>query len=634
MRADIWESFAVNRTGIITRFPVGAEVIAGRGVHFRVWAPVRRSVEVVTADGATPLQIEDGGYFSGVVEQARAGTLYRFRLDGHDEFPDPASRFQPEGPHGPSQVIDPNTFGWTDTSWRGLPLEGQVIYEMHTGTFTPEGTWRSATEHLPELADIGVTVVELMPVADFSGTYGWGYDGVNWYAPTRLYGTPDDLRQFVDRAHSLGMAVILDAVYNHFGPDGNYTGQFSPHYVSTVHKTDWGDAINYDGEHSGPVREYVTGNAAYWIREFHFDGLRLDATQDLFDGSPSHILGEITAAVRHAGNGRHTIVVAENEPQHTKLVRAAEQGGYGMDGLWNDDYHHTAIVALTGRADAYYTDYRGTAQEFLSAMKYGYLYQGQRYKWQKHRRGTPSLGLQPSVFVTYLQNHDQIANSGRGQRAHLLSSPALYRAITALMLLGPGTPMLFQGQEFGATSPFLYFADVPDCLHELVKSGRKEFLAQWRALRTPEMFSQLHDPCSRTAFEASKLDRGHINKELYVLHRDLLKLRRTDPVVATQRAGTFDGAVLANRAFVYRMFNDQHGDRLLVVNLGDDLHLDPAPEPLLGPPEELAWTTMFSTEHPRYGGCGTPPLDTDENWRIPGHAVVLLAPGERETPTK
>jgi maltooligosyltrehalose trehalohydrolase len=620
----------VSNTSAQRKLPAGAEIVPGIGAHFRVWAPLRRSVDVVVDNEMTKLGSEDNGYFSGIVEHARAGTLYRYCLDGQDQFPDPASRFQPEGPHGPSQVVDASMFRWTDQSWRGLPLEGQVIYELHVGTFTRQGTWRSAMEHIAELAAIGVTVLELMPIADFSGQYGWGYDGVNWYAPTRLYGTPDDFRAFVDRAHSLGVAVILDVVYNHFGADGNYTGQFSPYYVSKAHKTDWGDALNYDGEQCVPVRDFVIGNAAYWIDEYHLDGVRLDATQDMFDDSPKHILAEITAAVRKAAQGRQTIIVAENEPQQTKLVRPLDQRGFGIDGLWNDDYHHSAMVALTGRTDAYYTDYRGTPQEFLSAMKYGYLYQGQRYKWQKDRRGTSSRGLKPSVFVTYIQNHDQVANSARGHRAHLLSSPALYRAVTALMLLGPGTPMLFQGQEFGANTPFLYFADVPEPLRETVESGRREFLAQWRALRTPEMRAQLPNPSSPKAFEMSKLDRGAVNEELYALHRDLLSLRRTDPVVRNQAEGTFDGAIIGEHAFAYRIFDEEDGDRLLVVNFGADLHLDPAPEPLLAPPEDRLWTVLFSTEHPKYGGYGTPPLDTNENWRIPGYAAVLLAPGTQE----
>jgi maltooligosyltrehalose trehalohydrolase len=620
------------------RLPVGAEPLGGGGVNFRVWAPRCRSVEVVTSDApaaqnrvreqaaAFHLTAEPGGYFSGTVKEARAGSLYRFRLDGKGLFPDPGSRFQPEGPHGPSQVVDPAAFSWTDHSWPGVELEGQVIYEIHVGTFTREGTWQAAAKYLEKLAAINITIIEVMPVADFSGAFGWGYDGVNWFAPSRLYGTPDDFRAFVDRAHTLGLGVILDVVYNHFGADGNYTSEFSPYYVSKTHKTDWGDGLNYDGEHSAAVREFVLANVTHWISEYHLDGIRLDATQDISDHSTVHILSALSQAVRRAAPGRRTIVIAENEPQDTRLIRPPEQGGYAIDGLWNDDYHHSMLVALTGRSDAYYTDHRGTAQELLSAMKYGFLYQGQRYKWQKKRRGSPAFGMKPSAFIAYIQNHDQIANSARGHRAHLLSSPALYRSITTVLLLGPGTPMLFQGQEFGASTPFLYFADVPRELSEVVNEGRKKFLMQWRTLRTPEMTAELSESCARETFEKCKLDRGARNQQLEALHRDLLSLRRTDPAIRNQQKGQFDGAVLSTNAFIFRIFNADHGDRLLVVNLGPDLHLDPAPEPLLAPPENRVWTIRFSSEHPRYGGDGTPPLDTDENWRIPGQSAVLLLP--------
>ena len=617
--------------GITTarRLPVGAEPHAS-GVDFRVWAPARQTVEVVTPEAAVPLHPEGDGYFSGLVEHARPGTLYRYRLDGRDEFPDPASRFQPEGPHGPSQVVDPSTFWWTDTSWQGLPLEGQVIYEMHAGAFTREGTFQAALGHLPELQRIGITVIEVMPVADFSGRFGWGYDGVNWFAPTRLYGTPDDFRAFIDRAHSLGMSVILDVVYNHFGADGNYTGQFSPHYLSKIHTTDWGDALNYDGPHSAAVREYVIANATHWIAEYHLDGIRLDATQNVVDDSPVHILSEVTAAVRRAAPGRRTIVVAENEPQEVKLVGAPERGGFGMDGVWNDDFHHSAIVALTGRSESYYTDYKGSAQELLSAMKYGYLYQGQWYDWQQKRRGTPAFRVPPSAFITYIQNHDQVANSISGLRAHQRSAPGVFRAMTAILLLGPGTPMLFQGQEFGASTPFLFFADMPEYIRDIVRKGRKEFMSQWPTLRAPEMAGEFHDPCAPDTFDRCKLDRSKADPALSALHCDLLRLRRTDPVISNQRRGSFDGAVLSERAFVYRIFNDRHGDRLLLVNLGADLLLYPASEPLLAPPQNGDWTIVFSTEHPRYGGSGTPPYESEQNWRLLSQSAVLLAPAAGE----
>jgi len=624
------------------QLPIGAEALPEGGVHFRVWAPRCRRVEVVIEGGrgcssGNPQEIElapeTPGYFSGRVAAAGAGTRYRFRLDGSDTlYPDPASRFQPDGPHGPSQVIDARRFRWTDGAWRGVKLEGQIIYEMHIGTFTREGTWAGAMRELLELAETGITVLEVMPVAEFPGRFGWGYDRVDFFAPTRLYGEPDDFRRFVDRAHALEIGVILDVVYNHVGPDGNYLKQFSEEYFTDCYTTEWGEAINFDGENAGPVREFFLANAGYWIEEFHLDGLRLDATQNIYDQSSDHILAAMTRRVREMARGRSTIIVAENEPQHVKLVRPQEQGGYGIDALWNDDFHHSAMVALTGHNEAYYTDHLGKPQEFISAIKWGYLYQGQWYTWQKQRRGTPAFGLKPATFVTFLQNHDQVANSARGQRCHVLTSPGRYKAMTALMLLGPGTPMLLQGQEFAASSPFFYFADHRQELANLVYQGRVEFLAQFHSLATPEMQGCLPDPADPATFERSKLDFSEREQhaEIYMLHRDLLQLRREDPVFRAQRSGGIDGAVLGPEAFVLRFFGDNGHDRLLLVNLGLDLDLNPAPEPLLAPPEGMQWETRWSSEEPRYGGCGTPPLETEENWQIPGRAAVVLTPQERK----
>jgi maltooligosyltrehalose trehalohydrolase len=619
------------------RLPVGAEVLPQGGVHFRVWATRCQHVMVVFEGGVNAgateqtvtLVSERNGYFSGLVCAAAAGMLYRYRVeDGTSLYPDPASRFQPDGPHGPSQIIDPNAFHWTDSTWPGVRLEGQVIYEMHLGTFTLEGTWEAASRELPELAEAGITVIEVMPIADFVGHYGWGYDGVALFAPSHLYGRPDDCRRFVDRAHALGLGVILDVVYNHVGPDGNYLAHFSPEYFTDRYTTDWGPAINFDGEHSEPVREFFLANAGYWIDEFHFDGLRLDATQDIYDQSSVHILAAVAQQVRQSARGRSTLLVAENEPQHTKLVRSPAQGGYGLDALWNDDFHHSAMVALTGHNEAYYTDYHGTPQEFISALKWGYLYQGQRYKWQKQRRGTPTFGLKPATFVTFIQNHDQIANSARGLRCHQLSSPGRYRAMTALMLLGPGTPMLFQGQEFAASSPFFYFADHNDELKQRVARGRAAFLSQFPSIACPEIQSHLPDPGDPRTFERSKLDLSerHRHTEAYTLHRDLLRLRRQEPVLRSQRPGGVDGAVLGSDAFVLRFFAEDGHDRLLIVNFGHDLHFDPAPEPLLAPPEYMHWETLWSSEDPCYGGFGTPSLEGDDGWRIPGEAAVVLFP--------
>lgn len=607
-------------------------------MHFRVWAPRRKRVAVriennpsAEHNGALvvhPLKPEKNGYFSLALPDAGPGTLYRFLLDDDPfPYPDPVSRFQPQGPDGPSEVIDPDAFPWTDQRWRGVALKGQVIYEMHLGTFTREGTWEAAARELPELAALGVTVLEVMPVADFPGRFGWGYDGVDLFAPTRLYGRPDDFRRFVDAAHGAGLAVILDVVYNHLGPSKNYLTQYSGDYFTTKYKTEWGDPMNFDGPNSGPVREFYIANAGYWVDEFHLDGLRLDATQMIIDESPEHILTAISRRVREAAGARRAILVGENEPQNVDLVAPCDENGCGLDGLWNDDFHHSAMVALTGRNEAYYTDYLGTPQEFVSEIKYGFLYQGQWYKWQGKRRGSPTFGVPASAFITFLQNHDQVANSFRGVRIHELTSPGRYKALTALMLLGPGTPMLFQGQEFAASSPFLYFADHDDELAGLVFTGRAEFLKQFRSLNCPEIDFTRADPANPETFVRSKLDFADRERhaDVYTLHRELLRLRREDPVFAAQRADRIDGAVLAAEAFVLRWFGGKEVDRLLVVNLGRDLHLYPAPEPLLAPPRGMRWDVLWSTEDPGYGGCGTPPLDTpEEGWRIPGHAAVAL----------
>ncbi|HEV7405970.1 MAG TPA: malto-oligosyltrehalose trehalohydrolase [Chthoniobacteraceae bacterium] len=610
------------------RFPVGAELVPG-GVHFRVWAPASRRA-AVEADGKQhPLESEGGGYFSGLVPELAAGARYKFALDA-GTFPDPVSRFQPEGPHGPSQVVDPAAFVWTDGDWPGAGFAGQVIYEFHVGTFTQEGTWAAAARQLPALQELGVTLLEIMPVADFPGRFGWGYDGVCFFAPTRLYGTPDDFRAFVNEAHRLGLGAILDVVYNHFGPDGCYLRQFSPDYFSTKYQNEWGDPLNFDGPNCGPVREFFLANARYWIEEFHLDGLRLDATQQIFDDSPSHILAEVSAAVRAAGGRRAVYIVNENEVQHTQLVRPAAEGGFGMDSLWNDDWHHSAMVALTGRGEAYYTDYRGTPQEFISMAKYGYLYQGQRYKWQKARRGTPALDLHPAHFVNFTQNHDQVANTLSGRRLHELAAPGVLRAMTALLLLGPNTPMLFQGQEFSASAPFVYFADHHPELAQMVAKGRQTFLEQFPSIAClgSQLDALLCRPEQPETFERCKLDHREREKNARVfrMHKDLLALRRNDPVFREPKLRGVDGAVLGPAAFVLRFFGGDAGDRLLVINLGTDLHLDPAPEPLLAPPLRRAWATLWTSECPDYGGGGTPALDTENNWLLPGYAAVVLHP--------
>src|SRR5882672_3292506 len=608
------------------RFPIGAELHPG-GAHFRVWAPRASSIRVELQDRDLPVQLgrEEGDYHSGWAPDLAAGTRYRFWVEDRGPFPDPASRFQPEGPHGPSQVVDAGSFIWTDRSWKGVGPAHQVIYELHLGTFTPEGTWNSALTQLPRLKELGVTVLEVMPVADFPGRFGWGYDGVNLFAPSRLYGGPDDARRFVDQAHALGMGVILDVVYNHLGPDGNYLTQFSDHYFTDRYSCEWGAAINFDGPQSAPVREYFISNAVYWITEFHFDGLRFDATQAIKDASGDHILGVLQRRVRDAVRSRELYLVGENESQQSSLVRRTEAGGMGLDALWNDDFHHTAYVALTGSRESYFADYLGSPQELLSALRWGFLYQGQRYSWQKKSRGTPGLDLPATAFINFLENHDQVANTGHGRRLWQLSSPGRYRALTALCLLGPGTPLLFQGQEFASSKPFLYFADHPAPLGPAIVRGRTEFLAQSPSLASVEARALLSDPTDPSTFERSKLDLEEIDRrpDILRLHQDLLALRRDDPVIRGQHVGRFHGAVLGPDAFLLRWQGEQE-HRLLAVNFGCDLHLVHAPEPLLAPPEGLAWELAWSSESPAYGGRGIAPLEREGSLLFPGAAAVLL----------
>ncbi len=621
---------------IVRRLSVGGEVQPSGGVDFRVWAPRCQRVRLVftSAEGAVlsevPLREESDGYFSLLVPEAAAGDRYYYVLDDDEtHIPDPASRFQPQGPHGPSEVVDPSAYRWSDRDWKGIRLPGQVIYELHIGTFTREGTWGAAREQLAELAAAGITLIEVMPVAQCAGRFNWGYDGVDLYAPARGYGQPDDMRRFVDTAHQHGIGVILDVVYNHLGPDGNYLGRFASDYFTAKHQTDWGAALNFYGPGSGPVREFFIQNAGYWIDEFHLDGLRLDATQNIYDESDDHIIAALTRYARERAGDRPIVVVAENEPQETCLVRAPEQHGYGLDGLWNDDFHHSSLVALRGHAEAYYSDYSGSASELLAACKHGYLYQGQWSQWQQQRRGTPARDLSPWQFITYLENHDQVANSLRGQRITQMTSPGRYRALTALLLLGPGTPMLFQGQEFGASNPFLFFADHNPELAPLVQQGRKEFLSQFPSIHTPEAMGVIADPANEANFRACCLNfnERETNAPAYTMQKDLLKLRRTEPAMVPRDQAWFDGAVLSREAFVLRYFGENEADeRLLLVNLAGDLGLRILPEPLLAAPRQMRWTVRWSSEDVNYGGSGTPRLVMNDPWTLLGEAALWLAP--------
>ncbi|HEY5921679.1 MAG TPA: malto-oligosyltrehalose trehalohydrolase [Kofleriaceae bacterium] len=614
-------------TGVPRRLPIGAELTEG-GVHFRLWAPAHSRVTLVLEAPDRrdiALRPEANGYHSVLVDNLDAGARYRYRLDDDQLHADPASRFQPEGPFGPSQVIDPNDTAWTDEAWHGItrPHE-QIVYEMHVGTFTSEGTWAAAAAHLAFLVDVGITTIEIMPINDYAGRRGWGYDGVNLFAPCRNYGTPAELREFVDRAHALGLAVILDVVYNHFGPAGNSHCAFAPEFKNHEVEGEWGDPLNFE---SRGVREFFTANAAYWIGEFHFDGLRFDATQAIVDPSPRHILAELSRAARAAAGERQLWLVAENEPQDTRLVKPIDQGGCGLDALWNDDFEHTARVALTGSTDGYLHDYQGSPQSFVSALERGFLYQGQLYAWQRNTRGTPTHGLPPCRFVNFLENHDQVANTGFGDRLIAQSDPASYRALTSVLLLGPQIPMLFQGQETGTRKPFRFFVDHDEELSKLVRHGRSEFLEQFARLATPEAQAALPDPSARSTFEACILDARErdLDAPMVQLHRDLLALRRGFPGFTDQRDGTLRGAVLSEHAFCLHWWHEA-GERLLLVNLGRTFRQPILPEPLLAPPEHTGWRVVWSSEHPRYGGYGTPEPFTRARLHIPARSAVLLAP--------
>jgi maltooligosyltrehalose trehalohydrolase len=622
----------------------GAELDADGVAHFRVHAPGRSSVEVVLGEGpaarvvALAPEEDDTGAWSGVVPDARAGALYRYRLAGETEdLPDPASRFQPQGPFGPSELVD-HRFEWTDAEFPGVPPRGRVLYELHLGTFTPEGTWDAARAHLSDLARLGVTVVELMPINQFAGARGWGYDGVLWYAPSHQYGRPDDARRFVDDAHRLGLCVILDVVYNHLGAVGNVLHRYSPRYMSKV-ATEWGDALNFDDGPSPPMRELALENVAYWVDEFHFDGFRFDATHSIWDKTDPHIVKEATAVARAAAGGKKLYVIAENETQDARIARPVDRGGLGLDALWNDDFHHTSQVALTRHREGYFSDYEGLAREFVACVRYGYLYQGQRYCWQDKNRGRSTRGLPPRAFINYIENHDQIANYGLGERLWSRSAPGRLRALTALMLLGPGTPLLFQGQEWWASARFNYFVDFDPQMNGLVKTGRADFLQQFPRFKSPEARDRFPDPSAVETFASSRLDWAEraspMHARVLALHRDLLELRREDPTLRREGEDgvVVDGAALSDDAFVIRFFgapSEGGEDRLLLVNLGRDLEPRSLAEPLVAPPDGSRWRTAWSSDDPRYGGQGVREARQARDLFLPGAAAVLLVPVSQE----
>jgi maltooligosyltrehalose trehalohydrolase len=591
------------------------------GVEFRVWAPQRKSVSVrFSDDGLEPLALgsEGDGFFSGRSVHATVGSRYRFRLDDHEEHPDPYSRFQPEGPHGPSQVVDPSAYRWQDAGWRGLDPARQVIYELHVGTFTPQGTYSAAGEYLAGLKDLGITCIEIMPVNEFQGEFGWGYDGVNWFAPYHPYGTPDDLRRFVDRAHAEQLGVILDVVYNHFGHDGNYLPRFAADYLTDKFENPWGSTPNYDHP---AMRDLAIDNAAYWIREFHFDGLRLDAIHSIHDPVHPGLLSELVSGARRAAGPRQIVISAEDFLQRGPLLGDA---GAGVDLLWNDDFHHAGRVALTGNHFGFFKSYRGTSQELLSCVQRGFLFQGQ-YDPLNHGARGAAFERPLSSLVSFTQNHDAVANTLHGQRIQALVSPGRYRALTALMLLGPQTPLIFMGQEFGATTPFAYFADYTGEGARLLWEGRRNEARQFEQYRDPEAIDGIMDPCARDTVRRSTLNFPSCNRDdaTWRLFKDLLELRRLDPVLAA-RPTVVEGTTLNEHAFLIRWLGGTNGDRLLLVNLGAQIEARPWPEPLLAPRPGMRWEPAWSSDSPRYGGMGAVSPLLDEGWQSGAECATWL----------
>ncbi|MGI8435888.1 MAG: malto-oligosyltrehalose trehalohydrolase [Chthoniobacterales bacterium] len=508
----------------------GAELVPG-GVRYRTWCKHREaSVRIVDREGKVlrelGLQAEGDGYFSVLDAQGAAGDLYQYRFGGSQGWPDPTSRWQPEGVHGPSMVIDPAVYRWETTDWSAPAMAELVIYELHVGTFTPVGTFRSAIERLDHLVRLGVTAVELMPVADFPGERNWGYDGVMLYAPARAYGSPDDLRALVDAAHARGLAVILDVVYNHLGPDGNYTGVYHHGYVNPELHTPWGAALNYA---AAAARAFFVENAVYWRREFRIDGFRLDATHAIADQSPTHLLAEIADRVHSLGG----FVIAEDERNEPSLVRPVSKGGFGLDGVWADDFHHILRVMLTGQRDGYFADFSGTAEELADTVNHGWLYRGQARLSDGTPRGGETDGLARPQFVYCISNHDQIGNRAFGERLEHTISAAAYRAVSALLCLVPETPLLFMGQEWSASTPFQFFTDHNPELGRLVTQGRRQEFGKFEVFRDPKMRATIPDPQARSTFDNSKLRWAEVETPghggVLRLYRECLALRRTQP---------------------------------------------------------------------------------------------------------
>lgn len=573
--------------------------IEGDAVRFRVWAPDHDRVEIVTygedgqeITGALPATPTGGGYFEATAPGLGAGALYKVRIDGEGPFPDPYSRAQPLGVHGPSAVDDPS-FAWTDAGWKGVALEDLVLYEVHVGTATPEGTFDALIPRLAELRELGITALEIMPVASFPGERGWGYDGVDLFAPSAAYGGPAGLRRLVDAAHAAGLGVLLDCVYNHFGPDGNYLRAYAKRYFTERHRTPWGEAVNYDGEGAEQVRALAISNAEMWVRDFHIDGLRLDATHAILDDTEPHILREIAERARAAGGGRRVVVIAEDSLNDTRLVTPVEQGGHGLDGVWADDFHHELRVCFAGDRDGYFEDHEGTAEDIAATIRKGWLYEGQVSKHSGKPRGTPAEPVPPPRFVHCIQNHDQIGNRALGDRLGETVTAAAYRTMSALLLITPYTPLLFMGQEWNARTPFQYFTDHNAELGRLVTEGRRREFQYFTSFSGAEV----PDPQDPRTFQRSKLDWDERQRPehagVLAWYRELLGLRAAHPALRRRGRGDFSVEAIASGALRV----ERRGGETSVIAL---VALRGALDVDLGRPDARA---LAFSEEPRFGGA-------------------------------
>jgi maltooligosyltrehalose trehalohydrolase len=560
----------------------GADCLDDGSVRFRLWAPAAERVDLCLANSGRLLALNKSsqGWFELVTDAAKPGTQYKFQIDSKQEVPDPASRFQPRDVHGPSEVIAPNDLDWQDGSWRGRPWEQAVIYELHVGAFTEAGSFSAIKNRLDYLADLGVTAIELMPVSDFPGKRNWGYDGVLPFAPDSFYGRPEDLKSLIQSAHAHGLMMFLDVVYNHFGPEGNYLGLYAPQFFTSRHKTPWGNAINFDGEGSRTVRDFFIDNALYWLNEYHFDGLRLDAVHSIVDDSTPHILDELAHAVRSSvGADRQVHLILENERnQSTYLRRNGQCGPQEYDAQWNDDIHHALHVLTTGERDGYYLDYSARPLDQLGrCLVSGFAYQGDISPYMGGKtRGEATAGLPLTAFVSFLQNHDQIGNRAFGERITTLAEACAVRAATEILLLAPSVPLIFMGEEFGAQTPFLFFCNFEKDLAEAVSAGRRNEFARFTRFNDPAARKGIPDPNAESTFEASRLDWKELDnpegERWFGLHRNLIQLRNTYVL-----PGLADGCGLAARYEVIKkqgIFAEwglSNGSQLsLLANLASD----------------------------------------------------------------